>query len=397
MATGTDPASVSILPSISTNGDLNTLFLSFLLSSLFLVLLSYHMVTATQPRPPTRLLIPISPVQVFKIKDQRGSHRPVLCRHRCIVRPFHPPPPLSFTIWLGRRPVFNPSTASRMQRGTSTNTNALRTPSTRTTTKVEEVLRRGRPRVGQILPRLPSDWTRYTTLTRVRPRCSRLSRTFSCRPFSTDHDGGEIEVDGALTWCKDLGVDPEDVVLLPIAYELKSPSVGSFPRKPWIDGWRSLGCDSIPSMRTALPKLRDKLANDPSYFTAVYNYTFEFAKTGAQRSISVETAIAFWGLLIPHGLTGAALAHTSNDDEDDGGDTLMGTEEGWRSDFTSWWFEFLTTKGGKGVSKDTWTMVGSIPFVGFIFSHHGDTSLRSQFLHFVRTVDPEFENHDYEC
>lgn len=147
------------------------------------------------------------------------------------------------------------------------------------------------------------------------------------------------------------------MVLLSIAYELKSPSIGSFPRKPWIDGWVSLGHDSIRSMRTALPKLRDKLANNPSYFTSVYNYTFEFAKTGAQRSITVETAIPFWGLLIPHGLTGAALAHTSSGDRDDGGDTSMVTGEGWKPEFTNWWFEFLTTKGVKGVSKDTWMMV----------------------------------------
>jgi len=190
-----------------------------------------------------------------------------------------------------------------------------------------------------------------------------------------DTDGDEISVVGALKWCEDLGVDPEDVVLLPIAYELKSPSVGSFPRKPWIDGWKSLGCDSINSMKSALPGLRHKLANDPSYFTSVYNYTFEFAKASGQRSITVETAVAFWGLLIPHGLTGTALAHTTDGDTDDEEDTPMDTEEGWKPEFTDWWFEFLTIKGGKGISKDTWVM----------------------FLEFVRTIDSKFQDHDYEA
>jgi len=188
-----------------------------------------------------------------------------------------------------------------------------------------------------------------------------------------DPDGDEINVGGTLKWCEDLRVDPEDVVLLPIAYELKSPSVGSFPRKSWIDGWKSLGCDSISSMQSALPKLRDKLANDPTYFTSVYNYTFEFAKSGAQRSIGVDVAIAFWGLLIPHGLTGRALAHASNEESDDE-DVSMDVEEGWKPEFTDWWFEFLTSRGGKGVSKDTWTM----------------------FLDFVRTIDSKFRKHDDE-
>ena len=212
----------------------------------------------------------------------------------------------------------------------------------------------------------------------------------------TDPDGDEINVEGTLKWCKDLGVDPEDVVLLPIAYELKSPSVGSFPRKPWIDGWKSLGCDSISSMQTALPRLRDKLANDPAYFTAVYNYTFEFAKSGAQRSIGVDIAIAFWGLLIPHGLTGTALAHSSSVDEDDSDDESMDTEEGWKPEFTDWWFEFLGAKGGKGVSKDTWTMVCPTFSSVSLLSSRG-TPLCSQFLDFVRTIDSGFQNHDYEC
>lgn len=149
-------------------------------------------------------------------------------------------------------------------------------------------------------------------------------------------------------------------------------------------------------MQTALPRLRDKLANDPKYFTSVYNYTFEFAKTGGQRSIGVDTAIAFWGLLIPHGLTGMALAHDSDEDTDDEDDAPMETEEGWRPEFTHWWFEFLNTKGGKGVSKDTWTMVGSLTLCRFSPILPQDTPLRLQFLDFVRTIDSKFLNHDYE-
>jgi DCN1-like protein 1/2 len=150
-------------------------------------------------------------------------------------------------------------------------------------------------------------------------------------------------------------------------------------------------------MKEALPRLRDKLANNRLYFTSVYNYTFEFAKTGGQRSIGVETAIAFWGLLIPHGLTGPALAHDSDegtDDDDD--DEPMGAEEGWQPKFTDWWFEFLTTKGGKGVSKDTWAMVSFNLVPPFTPMTVRRTPLRSQFLDFVRTIDSEFKNHDYD-
>jgi DCN1-like protein 1/2 len=56
--------------------------------------------------------------------------------------------------------------------------------------------------------------------------------------------------------------------------------------------------------------------------------------------VATETAIAFWTLLLEIGLSGAALPRN-----------------GWRDEYTQWWFEYLTEKGGKGVSKDTWAMV----------------------------------------
>ena len=44
--------------------------------------------------------------------------------------------------------------------------------------------------------------------------------------------------------------------------------------------------DSIPAMRTSLPRLRNQLATDPEYFRKVYNYTFDFARSEGQRSLS---------------------------------------------------------------------------------------------------------------
>jgi DCN1-like protein 1/2 len=35
-------------------------------------------------------------------------------------------------------------------------------------------------------------------------------------------------------------------------------------------------------------------------------------------------------------------------------------EAGWNDDLTALWFQFLDEKGGKGVSKDTWSMVGVV-------------------------------------
>ncbi len=56
----------------------------------------------------------------------------------------------------------------------------------------------------------------------------------------SDEDG-EISIDGTIRFCFDLAVDPEDVVLLALAYELKSPRVGHWSRQGWVDGWKNIG------------------------------------------------------------------------------------------------------------------------------------------------------------
>lgn len=57
----------------------------------------------------------------------------------------------------------------------------------------------------------------------------------------TDPGSDEITVNGTLQLCEHLAVDPDDIVLLAIAYELKSPRVGEWTRRGWIDGLRNLG------------------------------------------------------------------------------------------------------------------------------------------------------------
>ncbi|KAG8812064.1 Scaffold-type E3 ligase [Serendipita sp. 401] len=189
-------------------------------------------------------------------------------------------------------------------------------------------------------------------------------------------DEADIGIDGTIKLCKDLGVEPEDVVMLAVAYELKSPRVGEWTKEGWTEGWKKLNCDSIVQMRAAVGELSTKLSNDTDYFRSVYNYTFDFAKTETgQRSISIENACAFWGLLLPAGLKGRALQHM--DAKTDGEEVVYtpSREPGWKQEYNDLWFEYLNEKGGKGVSKDTWLM----------------------FFDFVRTIDDKFEKHDVEA
>jgi len=194
------------------------------------------------------------------------------------------------------------------------------------------------------------------------------------KTHSLDRADDDITVDGTLNLCSDLGVDPEDVVLLAVAYELQSPGVGRWKKASWVSGWRGLGVESFEGMKAAIPRLRKKLGADPEYFRRVYIYTFEFARSEGQRSLGIEMAQAFWGLLLPLGLKGGALRLQ----QDYGGDDAIkgpGGGGGWTEEHTQLWYEFLNEKNIKGISKDTWAM----------------------FLAFLRTIDARFETYDMEA
>jgi len=181
----------------------------------------------------------------------------------------------------------------------------------------------------------------------------------------------EITIDGTIKFCADLNVNPEDVVLLAIAYELKSPGVGQWTKSGWLEGWKNIGADSISEMKNSLVKLRDQLGSDSEYFEKVYKYTFDFARNDGQRSLGLETAQAFWSLLIPHGLAGGALSRIPMQDDDEDVEMDEGGE-GWKEEYLQWWFDFLNGRGGKGVTKDTWIM----------------------FFAFIRSIDAEFSEYD---
>ncbi|KAH7103764.1 Cullin binding-domain-containing protein [Auriculariales sp. MPI-PUGE-AT-0066] len=161
-------------------------------------------------------------------------------------------------------------------------------------------------------------------------------------------------------FCEDLSVDPEDVVLLAVAYELKAPAIAEFSRQGWIDGWTSLRCETIDQMRASLSQLRTKLGTNADYFGQVYSFTFEFARSSGQRSLPIETAESFWKLLLPIGLHGGVLSPSQG--------------PAWSVPQLQDWYDFLNNSPAKGVSKDTWNL----------------------FPEFLKIVSPQLTNYDAE-
>lgn len=163
----------------------------------------------------------------------------------------------------------------------------------------------------------------------------------------SDDDGEDITIEGTMSFCEAIELDLGAAGVLALSYELKSPQMGVFKRKEWVEGWKALRCDTIPAMKAGVEKMQQRLVSDASFFRQVYLYTFEFAKAAGQRSIPAENARAFWEILLPI-VTQSVQAEAA---------AKQPGFSGWNDESTKQWFEFLDGKGVKGISKDAWTMV----------------------------------------
>ncbi|XP_032884304.1 DCN1-like protein 4 isoform X2 [Amblyraja radiata] len=98
-------------------------------------------------------------------------------------------------------------------------------------------------------------------------------------------------------FCEDIGVEPENVVMLVLAWKLDAQSMGYFSLQEWLKGMTLLQCDTTEKLRNSLDYLRS-LLNEPTNFKLVYRYAFDFAREKDQRSLEISTAKCMLGLLL---------------------------------------------------------------------------------------------------
>ncbi|KAJ3217463.1 DCN1-like protein 1 [Dinochytrium kinnereticum] len=160
--------------------------------------------------------------------------------------------------------------------------------------------------------------------------------------IAIDPDVDAIGIEGTEQLCEALEVDPTDIVTLVLAWHLKCENACEFKRDGWIQGWTALGCDSLEKMKGAILIFRKELENEAA-FKEIYQFAFNFAKQDGQRSLALDQAVAYWGLLL------------------DG-----------QFQYLDLWTEYVQEHYKKSISKDTWNL----------------------FLDFVRTSEEKFNNHD---
>uniref|UniRef100_A0A2S2QV31 Defective in cullin neddylation protein n=1 Tax=Sipha flava TaxID=143950 RepID=A0A2S2QV31_9HEMI len=103
--------------------------------------------------------------------------------------------------------------------------------------------------------------------------------------------------EGMEKFCMDIGVDPEDLVMLVLAWKMNAKSMGYFTSTEWLKGLTELQCDSVKKLQNKLDSLR-LCINDPLIFKSIYRYAYDFARDKDQRSMDVETAKLMLNLLL---------------------------------------------------------------------------------------------------
>ncbi|XP_058491023.1 DCN1-like protein 5 [Solea solea] len=98
-------------------------------------------------------------------------------------------------------------------------------------------------------------------------------------------------------FCEDIGVKPENIIMLVLAWHLEAASMGFFTKEEWLRGMTVLQCDSTERLRSKLDYLRGEL-NDSVVFKNVYRYAFDFSRDKDQRSLDMDTAKSMLALLL---------------------------------------------------------------------------------------------------
>ncbi|XP_021508505.1 DCN1-like protein 5 isoform X2 [Meriones unguiculatus] len=103
--------------------------------------------------------------------------------------------------------------------------------------------------------------------------------------------------EGMEKFCEDIGVEPENIIMLVLAWKLEAESMGFFTKEEWLKGMTSLQCDCTEKLQSRFEFLRSQL-NDISSFKNIYRYAFDFARDKDQRSLDIDTAKSMLALLL---------------------------------------------------------------------------------------------------
>lgn len=160
----------------------------------------------------------------------------------------------------------------------------------------------------------------------------------------------ELGIEETINFIQSLGLELEDQLVLGVAYELQAPETGVFLQQQFIDGFARNEARTLEEFKNVVIPNMKKNFDTVDYFRLVYRFTYKFvlASEKSRRNLDLETANAYWKLLL----------------------------EPRYPEVISKWIEFTENSSSlsHGVSADTWNML-------------------LEFCEFVKS-DPQLEKYD---
>ncbi|KAL0363058.1 UNVERIFIED_CONTAM: DCN1-like protein 4 [Sesamum calycinum] len=91
-----------------------------------------------------------------------------------------------------------------------------------------------------------------------------------------------ILADGITRLCDDIQVDPQDIVMLVLAWHMKASTMGQFSKQELVDGFESLGIETVEQLKEKIPFMRSEL-EDSHKFRQIYNFAFDWSQDKGRR------------------------------------------------------------------------------------------------------------------
>lgn len=116
--------------------------------------------------------------------------------------------------------------------------------------------------------------------------------------YRDPEDPSVIGPDGIIKLCGDLNVQPEDIVVLVLAWRLNAKKMGYFTKKEFIDGLSKIGVDSLQKLQSHLPQFQKDL-DDNNNFKDIYRFSFIYAKENEQtKTLDLESSCGMLDLVL---------------------------------------------------------------------------------------------------
>lgn len=180
--------------------------------------------------------------------------------------------------------------------------------------------------------------------------CRDVSETKMVALFENYRDEEEDAMleDGIERFCSDLGVQPDEFIVLLIAWKCEAATMCRFTRSEFLHGCCAMRVDSIKGLQSRFSELTAEVRSRPQ-FKDMYRWTYKFGldSESGQRTLPLEMAIGLWRLVFSQNQP-PILQH---------------------------WLDFLEKHMNiRGIPKDTWDMfLNFTEQVGEDLSSYDDT------------------------